>query len=131
MRISLDLRHTVGMSMQGKAAVLIYGDGSGNKSVFALGEKLFSYDPITPELSSSGRYSGGTSIHNAPLNDADVDAIMEIVEKLQKQVRGGTRSMGSHLFKFNEQLWILPMQSELGEAATTIRDCIRNRNRES
>ena len=72
-----------------RAWTVDYADHSGNRYRFwqAGGEDKarFSYDPITPEQSSSGTYSGGEP-REGTLDPAQVESLFEQVRMLEERV---------------------------------------------
>lgn len=70
-------------SHKGKT-IYSYGDGSGNTYVVAAdGKKTVEYKPVTPEMSSSGIYSGGDYVKK----EISQSQYQDIVSSLQKAVK--------------------------------------------
>lgn len=80
-----------------------YGDGSGNGFLFfqraATGPARFSYSPMTPQLSSSGSYSGG-SPRQGQLDASQVQKLWSMVERLaaDRSQHAATRKKGTGMF---------------------------------
>jgi hypothetical protein len=55
-----------------------YADGNGNR--YTVTPSLLTYDPVTPERSSSGRYSGGEPARRN-LTPLEYDSIYQLLEK--------------------------------------------------
>ena len=71
-----------------------YVDGNGN--LYAINHTSIVYDPVTPEESSTGTYSGGEP-YVASLEQKQFDQIESVFKKVisQKEDQTDTRSMGT------------------------------------
>lgn len=71
-----------------------YVDGNGN--LYAISNSSIVYDPVTPEESSTGMYSGGEA-YTAPLEQKQFDQIEATFKKVieHKEDISETRSMGT------------------------------------
>lgn len=71
-----------------------YVDGNGN--VYAISNTSIVYDPVTPEESSTGTYSGGEP-YVAPLEEKQFDQLEAVLKKVITQTsdQTTTRSMGT------------------------------------
>ncbi len=84
-----------------------YRDHSGNGYRFwqdGDGEEArFAYDPVTPERSSSGTYSGGLP-HRGILDPAQVEALLRWIRELETDTGHHARSrmMGTGSFRVSE-----------------------------
>lgn len=83
---------------------LDYGDGSGNGLRFwqeAGKAARFSYEPMTPERSSSGTYSGG-SPNSGDLDAGQVQALWQALRRMQAATKthAATRMKGTGSFAF-------------------------------
>jgi hypothetical protein len=82
-----------------------YGDGAGNRYTFrADGDgALFEYDPVTPERSSTGRYSGGPP-RSGRLDASQLAALREQVRRLEANttIQGLDRNKGTGAFHLQE-----------------------------
>lgn len=65
----------------------IYADGSGN--TYVLKEDILSYNPVKPEMSSSGIYDGGEPVHYT-LSPEEKEALL-------KAARAALRETSSHI----------------------------------
>ena len=94
------------MHRQDDTWAVSYGDGNGNGYHFSkkAGEGArYAYDPITPEKSSSGRYSGGEP-QSGMLEPARVAALFERVRELEARtdLHARTRMKGTGSFRLRE-----------------------------
>lgn len=84
-----------------------YSDHSGNSYRFwkndGAQEARFAYDPVTPERSSSGTYSGGDP-QRGTLELAQVDALFQRIRDLEADTGNHARSrmMGTGSFRVSE-----------------------------
>lgn len=82
-----------------------YGDGSGNRYTFrADGDgAVFEYDPVTPERSSTGRYSGGDP-RSGRLDGDRLAALWQHVRALESNIalQGEDRNKGTGAFHITE-----------------------------
>ncbi|MEM7355704.1 MAG: hypothetical protein AAF657_33120, partial [Acidobacteriota bacterium] len=86
---------------------VVYSDHSGNAYRFWQGDRSgsaqFEYDPVTPEQSSSGTYSGGEPEKGA-LDPAQVEALWSWLRDLEGATASHTskRRMGTGSFRILE-----------------------------
>ncbi len=99
---SADMSHSINTS---ETWTVIYRDHSGNGCRFWRDgeEARFAYDPVTPETSSSGAYSGGRPA-NGLLEPAQVASLFEWVRALEADTENhaATRRKGTGSFVVNE-----------------------------
>ncbi len=71
-----------------------YVDGNGN--LYAISSTTIVYDPITPEESSTGTYSGGEP-YTITIEQKNFDQIVSVFKKVIAEKKGQTqtRSMGT------------------------------------
>ena len=79
-----------------------YADGNGNRFVFSWNG--FEYFPVTPAISSSGTYDGGTYMKKVP----DSDKYFKVVDLIQKAKESkedhtGKREMMTALINISEK----------------------------
>ena len=85
---------------------LEYRDGNGNRYRFREGldpnSVFFDYTPITPALSSSGRYSGGDPAEGV-LDDEQAQTLWQWIDELESigSVDSKTRMKGSGYFRIS------------------------------
>jgi hypothetical protein len=84
-----------------KLSTYIYADGSGN--VYTIAPKYIEYNPVSPEKSSSGIYSGGEYVKKA-ITLKDYNRIKESIGKAvsNKAIYIENRMMGSGLITIRE-----------------------------
>ncbi len=93
-------------SLHADSWTVSYWDQSGNGYRFWQtpdGEARFVYDPVTPERSSSGTYSGG-SPHQGVLAPDQIEALFGRLCELEADTSGhnSRREMGTGMFRVRE-----------------------------
>lgn len=85
----------------------------GNNNTYEITESSLSYDPVKPENSSSGTYSGGTP-YSMDLNVGQWESIRSAVERTLKDNDNlvDTRTMGSGMLIIEGSKYYLGMNSE-------------------
>ncbi len=113
------------------ARTLHFSDGSGNAFILTeVGDTAsLEYDPVTPERSSSGTYSGGTPA-DVVLSGEQAAEIWRRAGELQKssQVSTGARSMGTGAFVLSgtasDARFIVGRSDELVDFTTFMRGLV-------
>ena len=82
--------------------LIIYSDGAGNK--YEIRDGRLSYDPVTPERSSTGTYSGGDP-RTAQLDEAQGAELRERVRVLEGEtaLHGPDRNKGTGAFHVEDE----------------------------
>lgn len=87
------------ISCSEKPVVYLYYDGNNNLYGLNSDKKLI-YDPVTPEMSSSGAYSGGIP-KEVMLNDVEYKKLTTLITSIYKNKKNHTtgRNMGTGMIK--------------------------------
>jgi hypothetical protein len=102
-----------------------YADGAANVYIFAQdsadGEMAFEYVPVTPEQSSTGRYSGGAPVTTrVPAGDPRIDELWSRIEELEADpaLRAPARNKGTGAFYVKTPAGKREFIIEMGPAVT-------------
>ncbi len=84
-----------------QSTILIYSDGSGNN--WTIGNDSIVYQPVTPEISSSGTYSGGKAVTKTVSKD-EFSKVHLVFEKIisNREIQIQNRIMTSGMLKIKE-----------------------------